>query len=132
MRTRTALIAAVCSLGIALPTAATAQTTNFPDTIPLPVGFQPEGIASGQGSTFFAGSLATGAVVKGDLRTGALETLVPSATGPAVGIAVDAKNRVWVAGGPSGEIRVYDGATGEVLGLYDRRGRLHQRPRRDD
>jgi streptogramin lyase len=118
VRTRNALIAAVCSLGIALPTAATAQTTNFPDTIPLPVGFQPEGIASGQGSTFFAGSLATGAVVKGDLRTGALVTLVPSASGPAVGIAVDARNRVWVAGGPSGEIRVYDGTTGEALGLY--------------
>jgi streptogramin lyase len=118
VRTRTALIAAVCSLGIALPTAATAQTTNFPDTIPLPVGFQPEGIASGQGSTFFAGSLATGAVVKGDLRTGALETLVPAAAGPAVGIAVDAKKRVWVAGGQSGEIRVYDGTTGEALGLY--------------
>jgi outer membrane protein assembly factor BamB len=34
-------------------------------------------------------------------------------------IAVDAKNRVWVAGGPSGEIRAYDGSTGELLGLYD-------------
>jgi streptogramin lyase len=82
------------------------------------VGFQPEGIASGQGTTFFAGSLADGAVVKGDLRTGSLETLVASANGPAVGIEVDAKNRVWVAGGPSAQIRVYDGTTGELLGLY--------------
>ena len=31
---------------------------------------------------------------------------------------MDAKNRVWVAGGPSGEIRAYDGGTGELLGLY--------------
>lgn len=118
MRTRTALIAAVASLGIALPTAATAQTAQFPDIIALPIGFQPEGIATGQGTTFYAGSLATGAVIAGDLRTGALQELVPSANGPAVGIAVDAKNRVWVAGGPSGEIRAYDGSTGALLGLY--------------
>ena len=119
MRTRSALIAAVCSLSIVLPATASAQSSNFPETIPLPVGFQPEGIASGKGSTYYAGSLATGAVLKGDLRTGALLELVPAANGPAVGIAVDAKNRVWVAGGPSGEIRTYDGSTGDLLGLYD-------------
>ncbi len=118
MRTRTVLIAAVCAVGVALPTVAAAQPPTFPDIIDLPTGFQPEGIASGKGATFYAGSLATGAVVKGDLRTGELETLVASANGPAVGIAVDAKNRVWVAGGPSGEIRVYDGTTGALLGLY--------------
>jgi sugar lactone lactonase YvrE len=118
VRTRTALIAVLCSLGIAIPTAASAQHSNFPDLIPLPTGFQPEGIASGRGSTFYAGSLATGAILKGDLRTGATQELVPAANGPAVGIAVDAKNRVWVAGGPSGEIRVYDGSSGDLLGLY--------------
>ncbi len=118
MRTRTALIAAICSLGITLPATASAQSANFPETIPLPVGFQPEGIASGKGPTFYAGSLATGAVLKGDLRTGSMQALVPAADGPAVGIAVDAKNRVWVAGGPSGEIRAYDGSTGDLVGLY--------------
>jgi sugar lactone lactonase YvrE len=119
VRTRTALIAGLCSLSFALPTAASAQNDNFPETIPLPTGFQPEGIATGRGSTFYAGSLATGAVLKGDLRTGVTQVLVSSAGGPAVGIAVDAKNRVWVAGGPSGEIRAYDGSTGDLLGLYD-------------
>lgn len=119
MPVRTALITAVCSLSLALPATAIAQPNNFPDTIPLPVGFQPEGIVSGQGSTFYAGSLDTGAVLKGDLRTGELQELVTSANGPAVGMAVDAKNRVWVAGGDSGEIRVYDGTTGAMLGLYE-------------
>lgn len=118
MRTRTVLIAVLCSLSIALPTAASAQNSNFPETVPLPTGFQPEGIASGRGSSFYAGSLATGAVLKGDLRTGATQELVSAANGPAVGIAVDSKNRVWVAGGPSGEIRAYDGSTGDLLGLY--------------
>jgi sugar lactone lactonase YvrE len=118
VRTRIALTAAICSLGLVLPAAASAESTTFPDTIPLPVGFQPEGIAAGAGSTFYAGSLATGAVVQGDLRTGEVQTLVAGANGPAVGIAVDAKQRVWVAGGPTGEIRVYDGGTGVLLGSY--------------
>ena len=43
---------------------------SFPDTIPLPNGFQPEGIASGRGTTFYVGSIPTGAVYRGDLRSG--------------------------------------------------------------
>ena len=117
MRTRTLAIAVMCAAGLLAPPTATAAPP-FPDVIDLPTGFQPEGIASGRGTTFFAGSLATGAVVKGDLRTGVYRTLVNSANGPAVGIAVDAEGRVWVAGGPSGEIRVYDGSTGNVLGVF--------------
>jgi streptogramin lyase len=117
MRGRSLLVAGVLAAGALVPQVADARPT-FPETIPLPTGFQPEGIAIGRGSTFYAGSLATGAVIRGDLRTGEIETLVPSAGGPAVGIEVDGMNRVWVAGGPSGEVRVYDGTTGELLALY--------------
>ena len=42
----------------------------FPETIPLPNGFQPEGISIGKGTTFYVGSIPTGAVYRGDLRTG--------------------------------------------------------------
>jgi sugar lactone lactonase YvrE len=118
VRTRTIVIAAACAAGLLVAHPATAVPAPFPDIIKLPNGFQPEGIASGRGTTFYAGSLANGAVIKGDLRTGAHETIVDSANGPAVGIAVDARNRVWVAGGPSGEIRVYDGTTGDALAVF--------------
>lgn len=118
MRTRMLGITVACAAGLlAAPLAATAAP-RFPDIIELPTGFQPEGIAAGRGPTFYAGSLATGAVVKGNLRTGQYQTMVDSANGPAVGIAVDAWDRVWVAGGTSGEIRVYDGTTGDVLGIF--------------
>ena len=50
----------------------------FPATIPLPNGWQPEGIATGNGKTFYAGSRATGAVYSGDLRTGKGVVLVPA------------------------------------------------------
>lgn len=44
---------------------------SFPDQLPLPTGFQPEGTTTGYGSEFFVGSLATGALYRGDYRTGA-------------------------------------------------------------
>lgn len=71
MRARPFVLAAACAAGLLVPQAATAAPAPFPDTIALPAGFQPEGIASGRGSTFYAGSLANGAIIKGDLRTGA-------------------------------------------------------------
>ncbi len=95
---------------------ASAARTAFPAMIPLPDGFQPEGIATGHGATFYVGSLADGAIYRGDLRTGAGELL--AAGGPdrtAVGIDVDAHERVWVAGGGTGTGSVYDGTTGELL-----------------
>ena len=57
------------------------KSAPFPDVIPLPNGFRPEGIASGLGSTFFAGSIPTGAVYRGDLSTGEGEVLVPPQAG---------------------------------------------------
>ena len=56
---------------------------SFPETIPLPNGFQPEGIAVGKGDTFYVGSIPTGAVYAGSLRTGTGNVLVPGATGHA-------------------------------------------------
>jgi hypothetical protein len=40
-------------------TAAPAGAAPFPDSVLLPVDFQPEGIAVGTGSTFHVGSLRT-------------------------------------------------------------------------
>src|SRR5512142_2631425 len=60
-----------------------AHSDNFPAVIPLPNGWQPEGIAVGNGSTFYAGSRATGAVFRGDLRTGQGEVFVQGQAGRA-------------------------------------------------
>src|SRR3990172_8557800 len=64
---------------IMMPVSANAST--FPEIIDLPLGFRPEGIAVGRGSTFFTGSLADGRVLRGDLRTGEIEGLVAGQTG---------------------------------------------------
>jgi sugar lactone lactonase YvrE len=103
------LLVALC---VAMIAAAPARA--FPDVIPLPDGFQPEGIAVGKGSTFYVGSIPTGAVFRGDLRTGQGEVLVPAQPGrAAIGLKYDERTGLlFVAGGPTGSAYVYDGETG--------------------
>lgn len=96
---------------------------SFPEVIPLPDGFAPEGIAVGKGTTFFVGSIPTGAVYRGDLRTGEGSVLVPGTAGrQAIGMDVDVRGRLFVAGGPTGRAFVYDGRTGALLAEYSLTG----------
>jgi hypothetical protein len=100
--------------------AAPALAAPFPARIDLPDGWAPEGITAGRGLTAYVGSLADGAIAEVDLRTGATDVLVPGASGRvAVGIAYEAgADRLWVAGGPTGEVRVYDASSGALLETY--------------
>jgi sugar lactone lactonase YvrE len=102
----------------ALP--ATAAAATFPDTIRLPDGWQPEGIAAGRGTSLYVGSIPTGAVWKGNARTGQGDVLVPGQPGvrSAIGIKVDRRNRLFVAGGATGKAFVYDARTGADLASY--------------
>jgi sugar lactone lactonase YvrE len=106
-------------LGTILVIPATAGASTFPDTIRLPDGWQPEGIASGRGTSLYVGSIPTGAVWKGDARTGRGDVLVPGQEGrSAIGIKVDRRNRLFVAGGGTGKAFVYDAKTGRDLASY--------------
>lgn len=87
----------------------------FPAQLDLPDDFVPEGIATGRGTTFYAGSLAGAGIMRGDYRTGDTDPLVTEG-GPFVGMKVDAHNRLWVAGGPAGTGYVFDADTGDQLG----------------
>jgi sugar lactone lactonase YvrE len=88
---------------------------SFPETIPLPNGFQPEGIAVGKGDTFYVGSIPTGAVYAGSLRTGLGSVLVPGAAGhAATGLEYD-HGRLWVSGAGTGKAFVYSARTGALL-----------------
>ncbi len=87
---------------------------TFPPVILLPNGFQPEGITSGSGNTFYVGSISTGAIYQGDLRNGKGTVLVPAQTGrSALGIQYDHRNSMlYVAGGQTGYAYFYDAKTG--------------------
>ena len=107
-------------LAIGLVTGSALASRPFPDRIDLPNGWAPEGITAGPGTTVFVGSLANGAVLKADVRTGALTVPIEGATGHvAVGVEYEADaGRLWVAGGPTGQVRAYDAASGDLLATY--------------
>lgn len=96
------------------------RSANFPARIDLPNGWAPEGITAGRGTTVFAGSLVDGAIWKGNVRTGQGRVLVPGVAGNvAVGVEYETRaNRLWVAGGPTGAVRVYDATSGMLLQTY--------------
>jgi trehalose/maltose transport system substrate-binding protein len=114
--------------------AVAAGDEEFPELIDLPNGFFPEGIAVGRGANFFVGSLLTGAVYGGDLRTGEGALVVPPQGEDriAVGLAVDTRsNAIFVAGGGpfvdenvAGSAYVYDAETGAELAEYPLSGQF--------
>jgi sugar lactone lactonase YvrE len=114
-------LAAAAGAVVAVFAGATGATTNkaFPDVIPLPLGFQPEGVEVGRGNTFYAGSVATGAIYRGNLRTGTGAVFIPGGAGrTATGIELDRFNRLFVAGAATGKAFVYDARTATLVRTY--------------
>ncbi len=89
----------------------------FPARIELPDGFRPEGIAI-RGSTAYFGSLANGDIYAASLRTGEGKIISQGPGTPSVGLKVDNRGRLFIAGGPAGNARVVDTRTGKVLASY--------------
>lgn len=91
-----------------------------PDRYELP-GEQvfPEGIAvSEDGSTFYVGSTTSGTLYQGDVQSGEVSVLAEGAAPTAIGMEVDPYGRLWVAGGSTGNVFVYDTDSGELLETY--------------
>jgi sugar lactone lactonase YvrE len=102
-----------------LSIAAVAALAAFPQVIQLPKGFQPEGIEVGKGTTFYVGSVAKGAIYRGNLRTGTGAILVPGASGKsATGIELDNRSRLFVAGASTGKAYVYNAKSGALIRTY--------------
>lgn len=112
------LLAAV--LGVTLTAAAPATadgSRHFPTEFSLPNGWQPEGIAI-SGTTAYFGSRADGSIYAADLRTGRGKVLAKGPGTPSLGMKVDERKRLWVAGGVGGDARVYDTRTGALLAKF--------------
>lgn len=92
----------------------------FPEVIPLPNGFQPEGIAAGIGLNVYAGSIGDGAVVRAQVLTGEVQPVVPPQAGrSAAGLKFDLPyRRLFVSGGATGQAYVYDAGSGLELVSY--------------
>jgi sugar lactone lactonase YvrE len=112
------LLAAV--LGVTLTAAAPATagaSKHFPTEFSLPNGWQPEGIAI-SGTTAYFGSRADGSIYAADLRTGTGKVLAKGPGTPSLGLKVDDRERLWVAGGVGGDARVYDTRSGKLLATF--------------
>nr|BFE52770.1 hypothetical protein GCM10017745_61970 [Saccharothrix mutabilis subsp. capreolus] len=113
-------ILVVAALLVALsPAVATAEQAE--EVIVLPGATSAEGIATGRGTTFYAGDLFAGDIYRGDLRAGTAELFidVPNGSRMAVGMTVEeARHLLFVAGGFQGNAHVYDLDTGDTVATY--------------
>jgi hypothetical protein len=119
LRVVSALAVAAAAV-VVLAVAAPAAQAPFPEVIQLPSGFRPEGIEI-KGNRFWVGSIPTGAIYLGDLRTGEGDVIAPGApattppTRAAIGLELSKGGRLVVAGGGTGKAFVYDAKTGDLL-----------------
>jgi hypothetical protein len=116
--TRLRLTAVLGALALVVVAAAAAK--SFPEIIELPNGWRPEGIEAGRNHILYVGSIPTGAIRQIDARTGESFTLVqPIAGRSATGLEYDKRNeRLFVAGGATGQAYVYDAESGAPIADY--------------
>lgn len=116
-----ALLAALTlaiTIGGSAGAASDRRAGTSPTSISLPAGFQPEGIAIGPGPFAFIGSMADGSIYRADLRTGRGAIISRGPGTPSLGMKIDERGRLFVAGGTGGDARVVDSRTGRVLATY--------------
>jgi sugar lactone lactonase YvrE len=123
-----AALSLVATVAVAVPAMATsngqAAGTHssvdelFPTTIQLPNGFRPEGIAIGALPFAFFGSLADGDIYRVNLLTGNGRVISEGPGTPSVGMKLDHRGRLFVAGGAGGDARVVNAFNGRVLASY--------------
>jgi hypothetical protein len=110
-------VAALALAAVAAPAAAhgTDGPHAKPEVLALPDGFRPEGIATYDRDEVLVGSIPTGALLRVNIETGQQTPLAPGAQGrAAIGIKVGF-GKVFVAGGPTGRVRIQSAADGSVL-----------------
>ncbi|MGI8644108.1 MAG: SMP-30/gluconolactonase/LRE family protein [Thermomicrobiales bacterium] len=83
----------------------------------------PEGVAfDASANAFYVGSTNDGTIFRGDIETGEVEVFSDGGTDgrmTAIGMEVDDQGRLFVAGGDSGQVFVYDTETGESIAVLD-------------
>jgi sugar lactone lactonase YvrE len=124
-RSRAAVaVAAAAGLVAALlapagPAAATHERGLFPTVIDLPDGFQPEGIAIGRLPFAFFGSRVDGAIYRVNLVTGHGKEINEGFGAGSLGMKVDSRARLFVAGATGGDGRVVNAISGRTIATYD-------------
>lgn len=82
----------------------------------------PEGVTyDGRTGEFYVGSTGDGTIFRGDVVTGEVEVFSEGGSDGrtiAVGMKIDGTGKLFVAGGPTGMVWVYDTRTGDLLASF--------------
>ena len=116
MPRRKAALAALAVALVAVGVGPAGAKDALPSTIPLPRAWQPEGIAI-KGHTFYVGSIPTGSVYRGDLRTGQGAPFIVRTGRAATGLEAKG-NRLFVSGAGTGKAFVYNATSGADIATY--------------
>jgi sugar lactone lactonase YvrE len=116
MLRRNGALAALALVIVAVGVGPAGAKTALPSTLALPPAWQPEGIAI-KGHNFYVGSIPTGSVYRGDLRTGQGAPLVVRTGRAATGLEVKG-NRIFVSGAGTGKAWVYNATSGADIATY--------------
>ena len=114
-------VMAAVMLGLSFVSAVPATADHgraFPTEFALPNGFLPEGIAIGHEPTAYFGSRGDGSIYRVDLRTGTGSVFSKGPGTSSVGLKIDSRERLFVAGGGAGNGRVVDARSGAILRSY--------------
>ncbi|ARZ70940.1 superoxide dismutase [Streptomyces albireticuli] len=112
--------AALGAAAVAGPLASPARAqAPWPTRFPLPDGFRPEGITTGPGPYAWFGSLGGGSLYRASLATGRGRVVTTGSDTPTVGLKSDRRGRLFLAGGPTRQLRVVDGRAGRTLATYE-------------
>jgi DNA-binding beta-propeller fold protein YncE len=111
-----------CVLAAGALIATPAGATPRPDAYVLPgAAVFPEGIAfQRETGHFFVSSTSDGSILRGHVSEPAASPFIPGTTGQfsAIGLELDRAARLYVAGGATGSARVYDAASGALVGSH--------------
>lgn len=83
----------------------------------------PEGVTfDASENAFYVGSTGDGTIFRGDIATGEVDVFSEGGSDgrvSAIGMEIDAQGRLFVAGGDSGQVFVYDTDSGENIAVLD-------------
>ncbi|MEJ3747529.1 hypothetical protein WEI85_30100 [Actinomycetes bacterium KLBMP 9797] len=113
------MIVALAALALVV-TGAEPVTAGSTRVIVLPGATSAEGIAAGEGATFYAGDLFGGDIFRGDVKRGTAKRYIDVPAGRmAVGMAFhDDRDLLFVAGGFTGQGYVYNTRNRETVATY--------------
>jgi streptogramin lyase len=117
-RTLAIVVSTLLAVTLGATPAAAHSPSGLPETLALPDGFQPEGIAIGARPYAYFGSRVDGDIYRVDLRTGEGRVLSEGPGTTSLGLKIDDRGRLFVSGGSGGDARVIDTRDGAVLRSY--------------